>query len=82
MNFKSFELNVVIIFLLLFLLRLLIFNSLYRKLVGVYNIILDCVVFRNPNCDCYDIGYLSQIMLEAFCLVYFKDFIATAWYKF
>ena len=23
--------------------------------------------FVNPNCDCYDIGYLSLIILEAFC---------------
>ena len=74
---KSFELNVVAI-LFLFLLRLLIFNNFYRKLVKVYNIVLDCVEFYNHNCDCYDIGYLSQIMLKAFCLVYFMDFIATA----
>ena len=54
MNFKSFELNVVILFTLLFLLTLMVFNPLHEKLVRLYyNCFRLCGIYVYPFLQFY-----------------------------
>ena len=55
MNDKSFELNIVILFILLFVLTLIVINCLYGRLGRLYNnCFVLCGIYVHPLCNFID----------------------------